>query len=239
MENLKLDENVISQSDSSVGIPDIPEIKEFIIGLALDSFEDHHDCWWTIFNDKNWEDCHWEQGHILVRCGACGKQTLEWDPYDIYDYCGDRPYMYCSNCEGSFILCVNTNENLDNLHNESCCRVLTKADQHEIDNFEQIVFREGKPIPIMFIECHALSITHLSPIQFRDKYLIKKGKIVPKSYDELKEQETLEGEDENKEEYVVELKNPVFDYGGQGYELCYRGICSHCGREALSRVSAD
>jgi len=218
----------------------IQKMQEFIIGLEADEVDW---CWWGE-PDKVCDVHEWEEGKVLARCGACGKQTTEWDPYTIFDYCGKRPFINCQQCNGTFILCVNTgHDDLGKLHQDSCCRVLTEADQHEIPNFEQLAFRDGKPISMMFIACRALAITHVDPIQFEEVHT-----LVPKSADELAAKaaldeaqlvELMSDYDSQCYEQLVELRTPVFDYGGQCYELHYRGVCPCCHREVVSSVSAD
>jgi hypothetical protein len=201
-------------------------MQDFIIGLSCNNVDRRH-CWWGANPPWGWED-----GKVLARCGACGHETLEWDTYDLFAYCGDRPYVYCDHCKGAFILCVNTaGDDDDKLHHDSCCRVLVAEDQHEIPNFERHVFREGVPLDMKFIACRALAITHVSPVQFTEKPW-----LVPKDADKLA---ALEGLDDGLDPQLVELREPVFNYGGQSYHLNYRGVCPSCHREVSSSVSAD
>lgn len=217
----------------------IVNMQEFILGLVMECEEcSPGSCWWdpSIGTCTDFETCvqrhDFPDGMLVAQCGACGQQTGEWQPHTIFDYCGARPFVWCPQCRGSFILCVNTNGHYDDLEplcRDSCCRVLTQADQHRIPNFEQVVFRDGKANPIMFIACHALAITHLSPMQFdRCRWL------VPKSAAELAAKTAQEDTDE-----LVELSQPVYNYGGQDYPMDYRGACPHCDREVQCSVSAD
>lgn len=202
-------------------------MQDFVIGVENCGVDPRH-CWWGGADD----DYAWEEGKVLARCGGCGHETLEWDVYSLFDYCGARPYVYCEHCEGWFILCVNTGlDDEDKLHHDTCCRVLTAADQHEIPNFEQHVFREGKPMHMMFIVCRALAITHLGPTQFKKEWL----RLAPKSAQELATKAAM-GDNGHQ---LVELREPVFDYGGQDGDLDYRGVCRACRREVVSSVSAD
>ncbi len=207
------------------------KMQEFILGLQRECEEcPPGSCWWdkTIGTCANFETCckrHIvEQGKIVVYCGACGKQNNQWDGYDIFEYCGDRPWMWCSECNHQYILCVNTMDyDPKALCQHSCCRVLTQAEQHRIPNFEQVVFRDGKSLCMVFIACHALAITHLSPFQFKEI-----SWLVPKNAEELATKASL-----------VELKEPVYDFGGHDYSMDYRGMCAQCHREVLDCVYAD
>jgi hypothetical protein len=203
-------------------------MQDFIIGLGVDTVDPRH-CWWKSPGD----DYTWEHGHVLVRCGACGHEALKWSIYTLFDCCGDRPFVYCNNCNGAFILCVNTGLfDMGKLHHDTCCRVLTAADQHEIPNFEEHVFWGGKPLIMMFIVCRALAITHLGPIQFEKKRL----RLVPKCAQELATKAAM---DNDKDPQLVELREPVFDYGGHNCHMDYRGVCPACRRETVDSVTSD
>lgn len=225
-------------------------MQEFILGLPMECEEcPPGSCWWdpSIGACANYNTCvarhYFPDGKFVARCGACGEQTSEWETYHIFDYCGARPYVWCPQCHGYFILCVNTSggyqDNFDPgvLCQDSCCRVLTRSDQHHIPNFEQVVFRDGKAIPMVFIACRALAITHLEPIQFREY-----SWLVPKSAADLAAADARQKAAWAKEEDaegLVELREPVFNYGGHCYEMHYRGACPHCHREVQCSVSAD
>lgn len=200
-------------------------MQEFIIGLESACYLcAPGSCWW----DKSIGTCDYawndfscfrrhkhKEGKIVLKCGACGQSNKKWDLYDIYAYCGDRPFVHCDECDGYFIVCADTTDGdedgeemsvVESLCRDSCCRVLTEADQHLIPNFEDVVFRSGgRSIPMVFIACRALAVTH------------------------------LEGQDG-----LVELEKPVYEYGGQGgCQIDYRGVCERCNRAVKSNVSSD